>query len=155
MYVSIGALYMIHIGVVYSMVRYSPIYMHKSAGHTSPLKRGTPKGNRYTLFVHIGALYIVHISVYSMVRYSHMDVQVSRRPYTMHVSICALYMMHIGVVYSLVRYSPMHMHKSARHPSPLKGGTPKGNPIYAIRAHRCATHSTYKSSTTSTTSTYY
>jgi hypothetical protein len=97
----------------------------------------------YKLFVHIGALYIVHISVYSMVRYSHMDVQVSRRPYTMYVSIGALYMIHIGVVYSMVRYSPMHMHKSAGHPSPLNGGTPQGNPIYAIRIHRCALHSTY------------
>jgi hypothetical protein len=63
-----------------------------------------------------------------------MDVQVSRRPYTTYVSIGALYMIHIGVVYSMVRYSPMHMHKSAGHPSPLKGGTPTGNPIYAIRA---------------------
>jgi hypothetical protein len=38
-----------------------------------------------------------------MVRYSHMDVQVSRRPYTMYVSICVLYMIHIGVVYSTAR----------------------------------------------------
>jgi ABC-type arginine transport system permease subunit len=79
------------------------MYMHKSAGNPSPLNGGTPKGNPYTRLLHIGALYIAHIGVYSMVRYSHMDVQVSRRPYTMYVSICALYMIHIGVVYSTVR----------------------------------------------------
>jgi hypothetical protein len=45
-----------------------------------------------------------------------MDVQVSRRHYTMYVSIGALHMIHIGVVYSMVRYSPYVHAQVSREP---------------------------------------